>query len=90
MAKLKLLISKDIVSKEIKRLLDGEIEYLSIEELSANTLEVILEGLGCEINDDLDMNGWQCDYWFTFVYNDKKYSVSGTAWDGSVYIEEEN
>ena len=87
MAKLKLLISKDIVSKEIKRLLDGEIEYLSIEELSANTLEVILEGLGCEINDDLDMNGWQCDYWFTFVYNDKKYSVSGTAWDGSVYIE---
>lgn len=91
MTKINLLTDdiKDLASKQIKKLLDGEIEELSIIGLCASAFKSIIKSFGCEVNDDLDINGWECDYWFSFVYQDKNYSVNGTAWEGSVNVSKE-
>ena len=80
---------KDLVTKQIARLLNNEIEELSIVGLSASAFKSILKGFDCEVNDDLDINGWECDYWYSFIHKNKKYNVSGTAWEGSINISKE-
>lgn len=41
-----------------------------------------LEEFGFEVEDCTEFNGWQCDYWYSAIYNDKEYKISGGAWYG--------
>ena len=43
--------------------------------------------LGIEVT---DRNGWQVDWWGKFQYKHCNFSVSGTAWYGTVDIEIES
>lgn len=35
---------------------------------------------------DAKQNGWQCDWWGDFEYKGYKFSVMGSAWDGTVGV----
>ena len=39
-----------------------------------------------DVEDNIDFNGWQCDYWTTGTANGIKYDISGGAWYGDYCI----
>lgn len=47
-------------------------------------VEEIIKGVGGEILDDFDTNGWQYDYWIPFMLNGKRYTVEGTGYYGTI------
>lgn len=55
-------------------------------------IENILKELGYE-NNDYDTNGWQMDYWFHFIHQDKKFPplcLQGTAIIHEMYLHGED
>lgn len=46
-----------------------------------------LSSLNIELNDDLETNGWQVDWWQTAMYKKQNLKLSGGAWYGTAKIE---
>lgn len=75
-------------------------EYTSLEdvpeEFSAGCISLalvkeVLEKLGWTDTEDLETNGWDIDYWVTFIKEGKdfKYIVSGSLYYGNINIRKE-
>lgn len=84
-------ISKETINTikdKIRKLFNGVIESVQIDCLCPSKTIDILEDLGADVSEELDINGWQYDYWVYFTYESKKYCLSGSGYHGNVKIEE--
>lgn len=59
------------------------VEFSNIPPFNPGMIEDVLLELGYE-QWDLDTNGWECDYWYSFIHPDKEHfppvELTGTAW----------
>ena len=82
-------MSKNRVTKEkIKQALETG-ETMRFKD-SARAMIDILEELGVEEYREIDTNGWDCDFWASYTYEDNYYHIWGCAFDGDVSIERMN
>lgn len=92
MDEIKIDLLKDGLEKAkeaIKNLFNGALTSVSLKNAPASLVERILESCGADVNDCEDFNGWQCDYWNSCEYDDKKYNIFGCAWYGTATISDE-
>ena len=75
---------EDILREDLKKLLNGEINSID-GHMIASTVESIAREF-MDVEDNIDFNGWQCDYWMTGTANGVKYDISGGAWYGDYCI----
>jgi len=80
------------VSNDILKLMGGLKDKVSYDCLSYGIVKDALNTIGYYDNDDYDTNGWQVDYWNTFIYfknpTDILY-ISGSMYYGNLTISRE-
>lgn len=80
---------KEALKDEVMKVLSGEKDSLKLALIPPNLIFSVIEEInGCELEDNMDTNGWQVDYWKNFTYKDKKYCISGSMYYGKVSIYE--
>lgn len=53
----------------------------------SDVLAILNKTQGVSVDeDDLETNGWQVDYWQSFMYMDEKYTLSGSMYYGTYEI----
>lgn len=69
--------------KEIDKVLNGEIELVKSEIwITPDWIHSYL--IEKEFTDqDFDSNGWDYDFWMTYTFEDKEYTLMGSGWYGS-------
>ena len=75
---------EDILREDLKKLLNGEITRIDGHMIACDVESIASEFM--DIDDNIDFNGWQCDYWMTGTANGIKYDISGGAWYGNYCI----
>ena len=78
------------VKNSLTMLFNGDIEQVKVEGVSPSDIIDIISSVdgGIDVNkDDMDLNGWQCDYWISFNHRGKRWSLYGGAWYGNATIE---
>lgn len=69
--------------KEIDRVLSGETKSVTSEIwITPDNIHSYLEQKGFD-DQDFDSNGWDYDFWMTYTFKDKRYTLSGSGWYGS-------
>lgn len=71
---------KKMLYDHLDKVIAGEIVDFEIENIPSATFCEIAE---CEAD---DFNGWQCDWWGSFSYNNHVFSAAGCAWYATVGI----
>lgn len=71
--------------EELKKLTQGNIQSIDCKIIASDAFYYLKE-FGFEVEECTDFNGWQCDYWYSAVYRNIKYLVSGGAWYGNFEI----
>ncbi len=66
----------------LKAVLAGELPKYSTNVVRLCDADTILEGLGAERLEFQETNGWQADFWVDYEYQDKLFTLSGSAWYG--------
>lgn len=74
------------VKEALKDLFDGKLDCVNVKNITPKLFENYV-GNYAEIDNDIDFNGWQCDYWYKCEYKNEIYSVFGGAWYGNATIE---
>lgn len=70
----------EIFSKEIDKVLNGELQEVRSEVyISPDKIDDYLKSKGLE-QDDLDTNGWQYDFWMNYSDGTKLYTMMGSGW----------
>jgi len=75
----------EAIKAHIVRVLDGKAEKWSAEgeHYPAGLLiDVILDIDGLEKHGDIEMNGWQWDWWQKFLYEGNVYTLTGCGYSG--------
>jgi hypothetical protein len=75
---------KCLFLKEAKDILSGKLECSSdYKFLSPGQALKWLEDLGIhDEHNEMDTNGYQCDYWITIIFGERKYMLAGCAFYG--------
>lgn len=74
---------KELMSVEIKKVLDGHMDSVSFDIGHPDLALEILNDLECCVNgDNFDCNGWEYDYWIYVHINKRKYCISGCGYYG--------
>ena len=69
--------------KEIDRVLNGETKSVTSEIwITPGDIDSYLQTKGVE-QGDFDSNGWDYDFWMTYTFEDKRYTLAGSGWYGS-------
>lgn len=76
----------------IKKLEASEEEEISLNDTTLNpeNVKIILRELGYSQN-DFDSNGWDYDFWYTFVKEEKRaiiLSGTGATFDLKIYLDD--
>lgn len=71
--------------------MESEPEEFSAGCISFTLVKEVLEKLGWTDTEDLETNGWDIDYWVTFIKEGKNfdYIVSGSLYYGNINIRKE-
>lgn len=88
--KIKVDLVKDgeVKLKEVlKDLFNGQLDCVNVNNINPSLFIDYLRDYS-EVSDNVDFNGWKCDYWYECKCEDKIYNVFGSAWYGYVKIEE--
>lgn len=76
-------ITKFVPDKPDENRSNFGVEFSNIPPFNPGMIEDVLLELGYE-QWDLDTNGWECDYWYSFIHPDKEHfppvELTGTAW----------
>ena len=72
---------KKILHEGLLKIKNGEIEEISIQNIISNTFYNMFY-----MEEDTEFNGWECDWWNHFIYDNTRYLVYGCAWDGTISI----
>lgn len=86
------------IKNKIKKFLDSGDEKLVFKEyhssyesrlpdISPETMIQSFMRAGGTLEEDLDTNGWEVDYWQHGTYKGRRYLISGSAWYGHAKIE---
>lgn len=70
------------VLDNIINFLSSNNEDLSIPMCPISKIDVIMKSLGFIDNKDYETNGWQCDFWKTYVKEDLEIEFSGSLYYG--------
>lgn len=85
------IITQDLrnISDQLFHIMESEPEEFSAGCISLALVKEVLEKLGW--TEDLETNGWDIDYWVTFIKEGKdfKYIVSGSLYYGNIIIRKE-
>lgn len=87
------IITQDLrnISDQLFHIMESEPEEFSAGCISFALVKEVLEELGWTDTEDLETNGWDIDYWVTFIKEGKdfKYIVSGSLYYGNINIRKE-
>lgn len=87
------IITQDLrnISDQLFHIMESEPEEFSAGCISLALVKEVLEKLGWTDTEDLETNGWDIDYWVTFIKEGKdfKYIVSGSLYYGNINIRKE-
>ena len=78
--------TEDVLLMGISKLIKNEVKLIK-GNLPAGKVDAIMR-LYMNYVDDLNTNGWQCDYSYTMKLENRVFSVIGCAWYGNFEIEE--
>lgn len=78
------------LSFEINQFLNSNDEEISFACISYDIINRALYKLGYTGENDLDINGWQKDYWQTYVNNNHYLYISGSMYYGNLCINKTN
>lgn len=71
----------NLVVNEVQQ--QAKVDYCSVGQMVA-----VAKEMGFDTNtDDLDMNGWDADYWQYCYKDDKKYCISGSGYYGGAIFD---
>ena len=86
------IITQDLrnISDQLFHIMESEPEEFSAGCISLALVKEVLEKLGWTDTEDLETNGWDIDYWVTFIKEGKdfKYIVSGSLYYGNIIRKE--
>ena len=74
---------------EIVKFLESEESLIEFNQISWPLLKEVLEGFGYQEDSDdcFDTNGWQIDFWVTYIKEDQQpLKISGSLWYGNIEI----
>lgn len=87
------IITQDLrnISDQLFHIMESEPEEFSAGCISLALVKEVLEKLGWTDTEDLETNGWDIDYWVTFIKEGKdfKYIVNGSLYYGNINIRKE-
>lgn len=87
------IITQDLrnISDQLFHIMESEPEEFSAGCISLALVKEVLEKLGWTDTEDLETNGWDIDYWVTFIKEGKdfKYIVRGSLYYGNINIRKE-
>lgn len=87
------IITQDLrnISDQLFHIMESEPEEFSAGCISLALVKEVLEKLGWTDTEDLETNGWDIDYWVTFIKEGKdfKYIVSGSLYYENINIRKE-
>lgn len=87
------IITQDLrnISDQLFHIMESEPEEFSAGCISFALVKEVLEKLGWTDTEDLETNGWDIDYWVTFIKEGKNfdYIVSGSLYYGNINIRKE-
>jgi hypothetical protein len=75
-----------MLAGDIHQFLESKDKILLLR-CSPDELLDALRSIKVTVNDDMDQNGWQCDWWCTGKFGKQKLNLSGSAWYGNARIE---
>lgn len=72
-------------------IINGELEESEFEFLYAGDIAKYLEEKYGLRHHEMDTNGWDYDFWITYIINEEKYVISGSGYYGNLkfYKDEE-
>jgi hypothetical protein len=77
----------DEMEAGIRAVIDGTSEVFKSKMVCPDHVVDFIKELGGEWNRDLEVNGWQWDYWFTVEVEGKTFRVEGRGWYGNFKFE---
>ena len=74
----------------LKSVLDGKVESVSIPYAPPSEIEKILKELGIDTKQhDININGWDVDFWIYYKYKNERYIFSGSWFYGKYNFSKE-
>lgn len=74
----------DLARGAIQDVLSQKANECQILCLAPDDVMGLLIELGAESEQDMETNGWEWDYWETWIWNNKTYQLSGSGFYGQV------
>ncbi len=65
---------------EINKVLSGEVDSVQLFGVRPAQVEKHLESKGIDTEHEMDTNGWQWDFWFTYNDGDESYELAGDGY----------
>jgi len=78
-------MNKQRIEEQINLILSGVSKEETFDSPKYD-LDILLEDMGFVSKDDMDMNGWQGDFWETWFKDDVVLKISGSMYYGTCNV----